>query len=216
MKHIVVTCKGNIGRSPVAELVGHQYLQSVGADKEYVLSSSGTMTDAVLKGLRTPAEMETSMTIFTASGLHHSSFDLYRQALQKGRTEETQKYAIEAMAHCVESEMNKRDSILRELRVEGTPKRRPEQMVPRDDVDYILAVDRKVYDDVTKSPGGIYYGRQRMPVINVLSVFATGNPEERDAEVDLRDPQSVWNSYRKSIERIIEHTPLALQKIISA
>ncbi len=209
-KHIIFACKGNIGRSPVAELVGNQYLETVGAQNHYIISSRGTATQAILEGLRSPQEMEVSMNIFTTSGLHHASFDAYRAAVLSGNSKDIQRYGKEAMDHCIESEMNKRDAILQGLDIRGASKRNPEQMIAQENIDYIFAVDRKVYDEAYQ----IYSGQSSLPTIHVLSVFATGNQGEKDSEVDLRDPEKVWKSYRESLERIVEHTPLALGRII--
>jgi protein-tyrosine-phosphatase len=49
-KLIEMVCTGNNGRSPVAELVGRNYLEEIGASDDYDTISSGTMVDKIGKG----------------------------------------------------------------------------------------------------------------------------------------------------------------------
>lgn len=212
-KIIEMICKGNVGRSPVAELVARQYLQSTGAFEDYEVSSSGSIANLLLDRKITREMLANSMNLFSNTGLHDESFDLLREAWRQEDAEKIKTYTARAIDFTIAAEIKKRDQILQELGVAGTAKKYPEQTRIRD-VDYIFAIDRKVYADLTGCPNGIYYNAQVKPQINVLSVFATGNQEEKDSEVDLTRPENVWQSYREGLARIVEHTPLAMKKVI--
>ena len=208
-------CKGNVGRSPVAELVAKQYLQSTGALEDYEISSSGSIANLLLDRKISREMLANSMNLFSNTGLHDFSFDQLREAWKQEDEQIIRQYTAQVIDYTIAAEMKKRDGILRELGVFGTAKQFPEQTRVKD-VDYIFTIDRKVYADLLGNPNGIYCDVQKRPNIHVLSVFATNNEQEKDSEVDLSNPENIWKSYREGLVRIVEHTPRTMKKVIGA
>ena len=213
---IEMVCKGNVGRSPVAEMVARQYIDRIGASEDYEVSSSGSIANLLLERKLSREMLSNSMKLFSNTGFHNTLFDLLREAWAREDINEIERYTPKVIDFTIASERNKRDQILRELGITGTAKQFPEQTIAKEDVDYIFAIDRKVFADLTDLPNGVYSNARYWTKMHVLGVFATGNQLEKDSEVDLTHPENVWQSYREGIVRIIEHTPIAIRKIMNA
>ena len=208
-KLIEMVCTGNNGRSPVAELIARNYLESVGATTDYDSISSGTMVD-IIKAGRFPIKVMTPIIDIAKGRRIYDSSELTKldDALRSGDSKTVEGYFNKATQIFSEEESREREVVLRELSIYGEVKGGKEQTMPRPDVVAILPMDRKNYDGVLK----IYHSSGFSPVISVLSVLATGDP---NSEVANAFGQSS-DVYRQNIEQLVDEVPKAVRKIIGA
>lgn len=205
-KLIELVCTGNNGRSPVAELIARNYLHRVGAS-EYESISSGTMVEKIKAGGFPIKAMVPILELAKGRGIYdaHSLAEL-DGALRRRDTVAMEKYFQQASEIFAQEEAEERGKLLKEFGIEGFVKEGRDQTIARPDVVAVLPVDRKNYDGVL----GIYQNSGHSPVIGVMSVLATGNPQ---SEVQNSFGQGV-KVYRQRVEQLIEEVPKAVRKIV--
>ena len=209
MKNIEFVCSGNNGRSPVAELIATNYLERVGADREYSATSSGTIVDLIKDGgfpikVMTPIiDIAKEREIYSQESLQ----DIER-ALRENDSSTVERYFREASDVFMREEAQERGELLKELGMRGEVKIGRDQTIARSNTIAILPVDRKNYHAVLKIYGESGYN----PVISIMSVLATGNP--------LAEVENAFglgkNFYRSRIEQLSKEVPEAVKRIIVA
>ena len=208
-KLIEMVCTGNNGRSPVAELIVRNYLESVGATADYDSISSGTMVDMIKSGgfpikVMSPIiDMAKGREVYTAKELARLD-----SALREGDAQTVEGYFNKAAKIFSEEEARERGLILGELGISGDVKNGKDQTIPRSDAIVVLPMDRKNYEGVLS----IYQNSGFSPVISVMSVLATGN---LNSEVANAFGQGS-DVYRQRIEQLVDEVPKAVRKIIGA
>jgi len=206
---IEMVCTGNNGRSPVAELIARNYLQSVGATSDYDSISSGTMVDVIKSG-GFPIKVMSPIIDIAKDRKIYDADEVKKldEALINGDSQTVETYFNKATKIFSEEETGERDLFLRDLGITGRIKQEKDQTVPRRDVVAVLPMDRKNYLGVL----GIYQTSDHSPIISVMSVLATGDPVSEVTNAFGQGP----DVYRRRIEQLVDEVPKAVRKIIGA
>ena len=210
-KLIEIVCKGNTARSPVAELVGNNYLREIGADRDYRIISSGTVVNAAIHGTFPVHELIPVIKKYRAIGENDESFDaLFFELSLRGALGNIRPLIKKLFNYYIRREKEEVFSYLKCLGIEGDLKREMDQTTPRPDVFAVIAVDREVYRDVLN----IYkFSRLCAPVIGLLSVLATGDLVN-DLKISMKDGSDFWLDFRENIECITDMAPKMIDRVI--
>ncbi|MBW2981507.1 hypothetical protein KY343_01375 [Candidatus Woesearchaeota archaeon] len=207
-KIIELVCTGNHGRSPVAELIAQYYLGEIGAFGEYKATSSGTSVDLIEKG-QVPAKAMAGIIGIGKERELYSADELKEidQAIRDGRDEILRQYFLRASDLFSKEEHDYRTEAIKYFGIEGVVKEKSEQTIVRPDAVAVLSMAESNNRQVQK----IYNNSDCNPVINVLSRFATGNPDAAlpDAFGKGKD------EYFKTVELLREHVPMAIDRLIN-
>jgi hypothetical protein len=178
MRVIEMVCTGNSGRSPVAELLGQNYINSRGFNHALGVRSSGTMVNKILSGGKMPMQaMIPILDTGVSRGMYNSEeLAKIRAAVRIGDADGVRDYFARAAVKFEEEEVQFRNEAIHSYGIRGEVKSGRDQTIARPDTVAVLAIDRKNYDTVKK----IYDNSGYTPIIDVMSRVATGNP---DAEV---------------------------------
>lgn len=210
-KVIEMVCKGNVGRSPVVELIANNYLRDKGVAEDYIAVSSGTDVDKIRAGDFSPDELALFVKSARNMGYNDSSISKLAGALDSRDQKAIVSYTREFTDFLINDETRNRNEILRSLGIEGIAKRTSDQTIARSDVFAVLPVDTENYAKVLD----IYNGSGYAPLIGVMSTLATG---KLGAEIEgITEPSEDFRDvFRRQIEQIIEETPQAIRKIVCA
>ena len=203
-------CTANHGRSPVFQLIGENYLVRTGFDDEYQAASSGTLVNAIAKG-KVPFEKKVQI-VKMAMGrdlFHKSDYGFIMNAIES-KNKEDQKaldvFYTQAVTAFQTEEHEWRSQALKDFNIHGTIKQTQDQTIARPDTLAVLAMDPGNRDRVKK----IYEGTEYNPVIDVLSQYATGNPEAQ-----LPDAFGVSReAYYEVIDNLTKEVPMAIDKLL--
>lgn len=208
-KVIEMVCTGNNGRSPVAELIGRNYVEDIGAADEYAVESSGTMVRNIERGdFKIPVmvpiiDMAKGRDIYSAEDI--AGLD---EALRKGDTEAVKGYFMQAVDIFHSEEGQQRTETLAKYGIRGTVKKGHDQTIARPDTLAVLSMDKGNNSRVA----AIYEGSTFLPIIDLMGRIATG---EQDAEVkDAFGLERV--EYEARVEQILNDVPRAIDRIVGA
>jgi len=205
---IEMVCSGNSGRSTVAERLANWELEKRRLSEKYGATSSGVYVDIINSGKFTiPAmkpffEFGKERAIYDAQELENLDAAL--------KNEDTQKVAelFKSIIYIFgEEERANRTRALRELEIPGEVKTTPEQTIARPNTIAVLSMGGREQERVK----AIYDGSRYNPTIEILSVFATGDPDAQLANSFGRG----YEVYKAMIERMMEQIPRVVDKIIS-
>lgn len=207
-KIIETVCTGNHGRSPVAELIGRNYLREICAIGEYEAASSGTSVDAI----KTSEVKTASMIRIIEIGKQREFYSPNElreidDAIKEGDDAKL-KHFYQITADIFEKEEHdNRAEALRYFGIEGVIKANSEQTIPKPDAIAVLSMAERNNDQVKI----IYENSGYTPIIDVLSKFATGdrNAELPDAFGKPKD------AYFEVVEALLEHVPMAIDRLIN-
>lgn len=207
---IEMVCTGNQGRSPVAELIARNHLKSIGAYGDYDSISSGTLVDMIQSGgFFTLSIMEQLISLARKRVLYSpEEIKEVDAALRQGDNDTIKKYFRKTIGLFDKEEVENRAEVLSLLGIRGKVKSTRDQTVPRQDTVAVFPVDKSNYGKVI----GIYEGSGYSPAVDVLSRYATGNP---DAELKNTFGKGK-EVYRKGVEQMLEEVPVAVNRIIGA
>ena len=206
-KLIEMVCTGNTGRSPVAELIAHNYLSGSGLLDEYGACSSGTRVSVkVGEGPKS--------NIFSRFVKLAQQRDIYSvkdrkevsNALEEGDVQALRCYFTQAIDRFTQEEIEHRAEALPYFGIKGDVKEKPEQTIVKPNLLAILTMDERNKKLVEK----IYESSDYDPNVDVLSRVATGNSKAElpNAFGKGRDV------YFAGIEQLIREVPLALKNIM--
>src|SRR3989344_8155634 len=206
---IEMVCTGNQGRSPVAELIARNHLKSIGAYGDYDSISSGTLVDTIESGNHTMGSMRLVIDIAAQRSLYspEETREL-EDALRQGNTPVVRKYFDNAIGLFDKEEVENRAEILPLLGIQGEVKTTRNQTVARPDTIAVFSIDKRNYTIVE----GLYENSSYSPVIDVLSRYATGNP---DAELKNTFGKGK-EAYRKGVEQMLEEVSVVVNRVIGA
>ncbi len=206
---IEMVCTGNRGRSPVAELIANNYLAEIGATDRYKAISSGASVDVIGKGEFPIKELKPLINVGLERDLYNSEeIEEIEKALEQENENVIRQYGTRIANQFGQEEIESRTETLPLLGIKGNVKTTSEQTIARPDTAAVLCVDKKNYDLIKY----IYEGSGYNPIINVLSRYATGNP---DAEV--KNAFGLGKEvYKQRIEQLVREVPLAVDKIVKA
>lgn len=208
-KLIEMICTGNRGRSPVAELIARNHLKSVGAYGDYDSISSGTLVDTIESGDYTMESMKPIIDIALQRPLYSpDEIKELEEALRQGNTPVVRRYFDNALGLFDREEVENRAEVLPLLGIQGEIKSTRYQTVARPDTVAVFPIDRKNYSIVKE----LYEKSDYSPVVDVLSKYATGNP---DAELKNTFGKGK-EVYRKGVEQMLEEVPIAVNRVIGA
>lgn len=212
-KLIEMVCTGNNGRSPVAELIARNTLESVGAIADYDSISSGTSVD-YSKDFLAGRITEDHKMVGTILGLARKSGFYSEEQLSEIDRATAEKdygtllsYAINASERLMTVEQEHRDRVVSDLGIRGTIKLGKDQTVARPETVAVLTMDKGNRDKV----GKIYALSSYAPGIDILTRFATG----KDGEVTNAFGGDV-NVYKTMVEQLLEEVPLAVDKVLNS
>ncbi len=205
-----MVCTGNQGRSPVAEVIARNYLLQQGVLGEYDAISSGTLVSAIKKGI-IPSDFKVRLiAIARERGDIYSPVELHAidEALRIGdeaAMSAINSYYRRAEERFVVEERAYRAELLPKFGIKGV-KELQEQTIIQPDAIAIFSMAE--YNNAQVQT--IYAGRDDIPLIAVLSAYATGNPgSEIPNAFGLPEEH-----YLRGFERIIDEVPRALDKLL--
>lgn len=207
MKSLVeMVCTGNQGRSPVAELIAQNYLESTGRLTQAI--SSGTMVDAIKKGDVPRAFKLQIISIARNRGDIYSvnEQEAIDQAIGEGNDVTITNLYRKAERVFVAEERHDRQEVLPRYDIRGELKETQDQTIARPDVRAVFSMAGKNNEQVRK----IYEGSGFTPTIDVLSAYATYNPT---AEI----PNAFGlgrAAYERAVETLLDHVPRALDRLL--
>lgn len=213
MKKIMAVCAGNNDRSPTIELVGNLYLANIGADKDFMIVSSGTNVNKILTGDYPTETILKSLDVARDFGWEHESFERFRAQASTGFfNPEFDVQTRELLEEFCRRGREERDAVLKRLGYEGA-KRYQEQTIARNDVVLVVAVDQANYDIVKEiySPLG-----PQTPKIEKLADIVRGREGGRDHTMAKYRNGDARGAYERMIERLVRDTPKALKRIVGA
>jgi protein-tyrosine-phosphatase len=206
-KIIEMVCTGNQGRSPVAELIAHNYLASQGALDEYQVASSGTSVHALTSGELSRAFMIRIVSIGRERGIYspteNQSID---EAIRAGANDTIQVLYQKAKKIFDKEEHQYRGEAAQKFRIEGTLKAGSDQTVTQQDRIAVFSMAQNNNAAVQ----GIYAENNFSPVIVVLSAYVLG-----DSQAQL--PNTFGRSqevYFDTVAQLREQVPKAIDKLL--
>lgn len=206
-KLIEMVCTGNNGRSPVAELIGRNYIEKIGAAELYNVISSGTLVDTIKKGTFGIPVMVPIINVAKGKDLYSSDeIKEIDEALGRNDAGNVKKYFMKAANKFKQEEADHRTEILNKYGINGNVKENPDQTIARPDTKAVLSVDKKNCELIKQIYGVSKYN----PIIDVISRLATGNP---DAEIKNAFGLGI-KEYEKRIEQLVNDVPKAIDKVI--
>ncbi len=210
-KIIEAVCNGNVGRSPLVEIIMRQQIEERGISDRYSVTSSGVRSDTA-KANYTPEEARSFVEFFRRIGWNDASVENLDQTLRQGN-QDLVPYIADLGKFAMGKEIGIRDRLLRERGIDPSLlKRTYDQTIATPDVSTILAVDRNCYSRARE----IYQNSSHTPDIYVLSELATGEKgKEITFDVEGLTSETIGTHYEGIVDQIINETPLALEKIIS-
>jgi len=219
MKYIEFVCTRNEGRSPVAELIGQWYLEKRGLDKKYSAKSSGSHRLAP-----DPNEVQStsnddvpfeSLKKLVNLGIKHKIFSEKKLAsikkyVQKKDTEKLRPFFQIANKIFKDQERHFRaDAVHRlaaENNIQGYLKAYSDQTAQRNDTVAIFAMSQNNTEKVKE----IYAGAKNKPVIETLSVYATGDPKAKLPNAFAQGEKF----YHDVIDQLFDQIPMAIDKFV--
>jgi protein-tyrosine-phosphatase len=207
-KIIEFVCTGNHGRSPVAELIALMYLRERGVIGEYVAASSGTAVDAIEKD-EVPAKSMAKIVDIGKERELYSADELKEidQAIRDGNDKVLRDYFWRAADTFSGEEHEYRAEALKHFGIEGVVKEKGEQTIARPDTAAVFSMAGSNNEQVQ----AIYEGSGYEPVIDVLSRFATGNPDAALPDAFGKGKEE----YFRAVEVLREHVPMAIDRLIN-
>jgi protein-tyrosine-phosphatase len=205
-KIIEFVCTGNSGRSKPAELKGISYLEEIGAE-EYRAESSGTSVDDIQNDRIPNAIMIRTIESGKQRALYSAGeIQEIEQAIRDGNDEAIRYFFGRAADKFQKEEHAYRAEALKHFGIEGVIGK-PEQTIARPDTIAVLSMA----ESNNKQVQAIYEGSGDEPVIDVLSRFATGNPEAALPNAFGKSKEE----YFEVVEKIIEQVPMAIDRLIN-
>lgn len=209
-KLIEVVCTGNQGRSPVAELIARNHLKIIRAYGDYDSISSGTLVDTIQSGEFFTLPIMGQLIGLARQRTLYSPEEMREidTALRQGDNTTIEKYFRRTIDLFDREEVENRAEVLLLLGIQGEVKSIRDQTVSRRDTVAVFPVDKSNYGKIID----IYKNSDYGPFIDVLSRYATGNP---DAELKNTFGKGK-EVYRKGVEQMLEEVPRAVNKVIGA
>ena len=208
IKTLEITCKGNCGRSPIAELVANNFIRDIGADREFQAISSGTQVDDIRNGNYNSGSIKRLIGLYCLLGEEQDCFSKF---LNTDNEAERKAYGMEVMNYAIGREMEERAKLLREFGIQGNVKMTADQTVPRKDIFAIMSVARDVHKQVLD----IYATSRIKPNAHVISVLSTGNPNAPDSYIAVDGNRNIWTDYKRVTEQMIKDVRKAVANLVS-
>ena len=202
---IEFVCTGNQGRSPVAELVGQNYLLKQKLD--YGTRSSGTLV-ALSKTGAIPLSVQSSIVDLGIERKIYSPSKCsdYKIALNQENLAFVTSLFNEAVSYFANEELHHREQVLKKFNIKGQVKSKQDQTIVHADA---LAVF-SMAESNNKQVISIYDNISEKPLISSLASFVTGNPDDTIPNaygLGLKE-------YEKAVEQICYFVPKALDKLV--
>ena len=222
-KLIEMVCAGNMGRSPVAELIGRNELRRLGSLGPYDTCSSGVLVSDIMNEVTPPAKV---MEKFIRAALERG--DVYgsihtaiaKRVLQNIKDDPVgvdsdhdvrgpmaSAVYTDAVARFSEEETGHRAEALKYFGIEGSIKESRTQTMINPSAVAVLGMDPRVTDEIRKMyTGGRGKGHNYNPLIEVLGKLATG-----DMHVRLPDAFGKGkDEYFRCVEALLDYVPKAI------
>ena len=202
-KIIEFVCTGNSGRSKPAELNGIYHVGEIGLDKEYKVISSGTSVNDRIPNAIMIRTIESGKQRALYSAAEVQEID---KAIRDGNDKILRNYFWRTADRFKQEEHTYRTEALKHFGIEGVIGK-PEQTIARPDTIAVLSMAESNNQQVKR----IYSGSGYDPVIDVLSRFATGNPDAPEIPNAFGKNKE---EYFKAIEVILEQVPMAIDRLV--
>jgi hypothetical protein len=218
--YIEFVCIGNRGRSPVAELIGRNFLRERRLLGDVDTSSSGTIVDDINRGV-VPSIKAMEPIVRTASqrGDVYNPSQAYKAEfllglLGAGKAPSAVDITIcaelygKALERFMHEELEHRAEALKRFKIKGAIKQTPTQTTARDDTMGVLGMETRIVDAVRS----IYLADRASPIpdIYVLSELAT---ETNGAQL-INAFGKGRDAYMKIAEALVEQVPLAVDAVL--
>jgi len=206
-KVIEFVCTANNGRSPVEELIAQQYLEKIGAEKEYSAASSGTQVDIIRKKELDMDVMKQVITLAQTRPIY-SAEDLLgiEKALKDENTDLIKEYVGKADKALMIEEQIAMKTALQKYNIFGELKKIPDQTVPKKDRIAVLAVDEKNYERVVS----IYRKSTYAPTIDIVTRFTFGENYSEIEECFGKEQRY----HEESVRTMMKAVPAAIDKLL--
>jgi len=207
---IEMVCTGNLGRSPVAELVANNALAVSGEDARYTAVSSGTVMADAKKGDMRPYPMMASIVklgVDREDVYNNHELENLRKAFSDENPVALLPYFVRARDMFVREEEDNRKIVLPEFGLDPDKvKTTRDPLVAGADRVAVLGMDLKHIPKIKE----VYQSTGFNPLIKTVGELANGveGAEIGNALGRGRD------FYRQVVAQIIEEVPRAVQKIV--
>jgi protein-tyrosine-phosphatase len=206
-KIIEMVCTANQGRSPAAELITRNYLRRIGALGEYEAASSGTLVDCIQNERFSDEYMINMIEAGKQRRLYFlMEMQEIEEAIRNGDSRTLKKYFWKTANTFSKEEHKHRAEALKYFGIKGIVKKTSEQTTVRPDMIAVLSMA----ESNNKKVQEIYDGSGYNPVIDVISRYATQNPEAGLPDAFGKGKEK----YFKVIEVLLEHIPMAVDRLI--
>lgn len=204
-KKIEFVCTGNMGRSPLAELIGREYLVKKDLNSHYNTISSGTCVDDILSENLDLSFKISKIELGKKRGIYESKeLNEINKAIKNGDNYSINNYYNFAMIFFTNEEIRHRDEIIKEYGIEGKVKTNQEQTIIRNDTIAVLSMSDENNEVVKK----IYEDLDEKPIIQTLGQFIGYNnqiPNHFGLGIE---------AYKEVFSLIKEYVPLAIDKVV--
>ena len=208
VKIIEFACTGNKGRSPVCELGGNGYLIKIGADKEYRAESSGTYVDDIQNDTVPVASMIKIIETGKQRELYSpNELQQIDQAIRDGNDNILKPFYKRAVDIFAREEHKNRAEALKHFGIEGVVKEVGEQTIARPGTVAVLSMA----ESNNRQVQSIYDSSGYDPVIDVLSRFATGDPDAALPDAFGKGKEE----YFGLVEVLLKQVPMAIDRLIN-
>jgi len=207
-KLIEMVCTGNKDRSPLAQVVGNDYLRSLGRYVEYQVTSSGIHVSGGINTNLSIDFMQKRIDLAKDRGTIYSPEELTLLEIteESGDPNALRLYYHRAMLVFHAETKGCIARVLPELGIEEKLKQQADQTVIVPDTVVVFAMEKLQYDFVQL----LYRSSPNRPKIFLLSAYATGTSDE---EIHLMRGIGE-EAYKAAMQRVIDHVPPAIDRLL--
>lgn len=195
-----MTCLGNNGRSPIAELIAHNTLEDMNLLNKYRAISSGTLVNAIntgnfpIKGMKPVIDVAMNRD----DGVYNTTeLKELETALKDGDTKTVKKYFNQAAAQFAQEEQVSRGIALKEFKISGDVKKTPTQTIITPNTVALYTMDKGNYDRANI----IYENSDNKPLIMKSLDVESSFGLKRDA-------------YMAGVEKLLRVVPEAVKRAV--
>jgi protein-tyrosine-phosphatase len=201
---IEFVCSYNNGRSPIAELIATNHLKEISAPYHAAISSGSHIADK-----REPSiEFKLDMINKAAQNPHvYSAGELsdLNEGIILANDDIINDFYKKAIEYFQRKEVEHRTLALKEFGIEGKLKETQDATIVRPNIAAIFTMAKENKEKVTS----LYHGSGHNPMIEVLSSYATGDPDEEIPNT-FGKGQDV---YFEAVEKLTKQVPLAINRL---
>ena len=207
-KLIEFVCNGNRGRSPVAEVIANMYLRQKDIDADcHAISSGAAVSQIDMNSVALFIKLKIIEIAKQRDVYASVEIPVLDCAIEKNETKLIKHFYDVAVAQFSEEELRFRSHIPQALGIDAIVKVSRDQTVARPGTLAVYSMAELNNRKVHKIYNASYH---QHPVMDVLSRYATGNPE---AEIPNTFGMPIEN-YIAAVKQMMKEVPLAIDRLL--